>query len=87
MIDKLINRLKRLYMRKRGNYNTLVAYDSQTIREAMDEINKLQNERDEARRMYCVMAANVLYRSENKDTAEHVANNRNWDCYQKEETQ
>ena len=50
-------------------------------------IIKLIFERDEARRMYCHMAAQVMYRSENKSTAEHVANNMNWDCYIKNKTQ
>lgn len=45
------------------------------------QIKELTNERDEARRLYCVMAANVMYRSENKSTAEHIANEKNWDCY------
>ena len=50
-----------------------------------EQISKLTNERDTARRMYCVMAANVMYKSENKLTAEHIANDKNWDCYKKEE--
>ena len=50
-------------------------------------IIKLILERDTARRMYCVMAANVMYRSENKSTAEHIANEKNWDCYKKDKTQ
>lgn len=48
---------------------------------------KLTDERDEARRLYCVMAANVMYKSQNKLTAEHIANDKNWDFYKKEETQ
>ena len=49
--------------------------------EAIEEINLLRKERDEARRLYCVMAANVMYKSENKSTAEHIADYKNWDCY------
>jgi hypothetical protein len=51
-----------------------------------EQIAKLRKERDEARRMYCHMAGQVMYRSYNKSTAEHVANNMNWDCYKKDET-
>lgn len=50
------------------------------------EITKLTRERDEARRMYCVMAANVMFKSSNKSTAEFMADIKNWDCY-KTETQ
>lgn len=42
---------------------------------------KCREERDEARRLYCVMAANVMYKSNERVTAEHVANCKNWDCY------
>ena len=45
-----------------------------------------RKERDEARRMYCVMAALVMYKSDNKSTAEHIADSKNWDCF-KTETQ
>ena len=52
-----------------------------------EQISKITNERDEARRMYCVMAANVMYKSNNKLTAKHIAYSNDWDCYKKEETQ
>ncbi len=48
---------------------------------AIETIERLVNERDTARRMYCVMAAQHMYKSDNKCTAEHIANNMNWDCY------
>ena len=51
------------------------------IQGLIEQIKILTTERDEARRMYCVMAANVMYRSENKSTAEHIANEKNWNCY------
>ena len=82
MTEILINKLKRLYTRKRGNYNTLVAYDSKTIREAIDEINKLQNERDEARREVCNWSVGVGL----KATSQSVADDRGWNCYKKDET-
>ena len=47
----------------------------------LDLIIEFSKERDEARRMYCVMAANVMYKSDNKSTAEHIADSKNWDCY------
>lgn len=49
--------------------------------ELENSFNKIIAERDEARRLYCVMAANVMYKSKDKLTAKHVANNMNWDCY------
>ena len=52
----------------------------------LDLIIKLSKERDEVRRMYCVMASGVLYKSTEKITAEHIADSKNWDCY-KTETQ
>jgi hypothetical protein len=57
-----------------------------TMTEMSEQITKLTHERDEARRMYCHMAGQVMYRSYNKSTAEHVADNKNWDCYKKDET-
>ena len=51
------------------------------------QLEKLTHERDKARRMYCVMAANVMYQSKNNLTTEHIADYHNWDCYKKEETQ
>lgn len=50
------------------------------------QISKITNERDEARRMYCVMAANVMYQSKNNLTTKHIANYHNWDCYKKNDT-
>jgi hypothetical protein len=47
---------------------------------------QLRKERDLVRRMYCHMAAQVMYKSDNKSTAEHIADSKNWDCY-KTETQ
>ena len=62
-------------------------YERRTaMTEVSAQIEKLTHERDEARRMYCHMAGQVMYRSYNKSTAEHIANNRNWDCYKKDET-
>jgi hypothetical protein len=52
----------------------------------LDLIIELGTERDEARKMYCVMAAQHMYKSDNKSTAEHIADSKNWDCY-KTETQ
>jgi hypothetical protein len=63
-----------------------VDWTPQEVLDLRAENTKLRRERDEARRMYCVMAANVMYKSENKSTAEHIANEKNWDCY-KTETQ
>jgi hypothetical protein len=56
----------------------------------LDLIINLSKERDEARRMYCVMASGVLYKSTEEITAEQVAKGKNWDCYTiktQEETQ
>jgi hypothetical protein len=50
------------------------------------QIEKLTNERNRARRMYCFVAAQIMYKSNKKITAEHVANNMGWDCFNKEET-
>ncbi|CAB4190410.1 hypothetical protein UFOVP1192_59 [uncultured Caudovirales phage] len=50
-------------------------------------IKELTKERDEARRLYCRAQAIVMYKSDNALTAEHISNNMNWDCYEKEETQ
>jgi len=50
------------------------------------QIEKLTNERNQARRMYCFVAAQIMYKSNKKITAEHVANNNGWDCFNKEET-
>jgi len=61
-------------------------FNRSIVGNAIDEIERLRDERDEARRMYCHMAGQVMYRSYNKSTAEHIANNRSWDCYQKEKT-
>jgi len=52
-----------------------------------EQIKTLTTERDEARRMYCVMSAQHMYKSDNTSTAEHIADSKNWDCYKKEETQ
>jgi len=56
------------------------------IQDLLEQIQRLRKERDEARRMYCHMAGQVMYRSYNKSTAEHIANEKNWDCYKKDET-
>ena len=45
------------------------------------QIKQLTNERDEARRMYCDITARRVYKSDNKSTAEHIADSKNWDCY------
>ena len=50
------------------------------------ERDEARRERDEARRLHCYMSAQFLYKSVSLETAHHVANNKNWDCF-KEETQ
>lgn len=63
-------------------------YERRTaMTEMSEQITKLRNERDEARRMYCVMAAQHMYKSDNKSTAEHIADSKNWDCYKSDKTQ
>ena len=85
MIDKktkiLINSLMWLYTREN---NKLIAYDSETIHKAIDELNKLSNERDKARRMYCSVVENSRPHG---TSAEDVAKSIRWNCYKKEETQ
>ena len=49
-------------------------------------IATLRRERDEARRMYCYMSAQFMYKSVELDTAKHVAKNKGWDCYENETT-
>lgn len=49
-------------------------------------IKQLTEERDEARRLHCHMSAQFLYKSVELDTAKHVANNKGWDCFEKETT-
>lgn len=77
--NEIINALYKLH-----NVSDLAMYGvgRNIMIDVIDEINRLHNERDEARRLYCVMAANVMYKSENKSTAEHIANYKNWDCYE-----
>ena len=48
------------------------------------QIKQLIKERDEARRLHCHMSAQFIYKSVELDTAKHVANNKGWDCYEKE---
>lgn len=48
---------------------------------ASDTIEQLTKERDEARRLHCHMSAQFLYKSVSLETAHHVANNKNWDCF------
>ena len=43
---------------------------------------QLRKERDEARRLYCHMSAQLMYKSVSIDTAKHVAANKNWDCFE-----
>ena len=50
------------------------------------EIARLTKERDEARRLHCHMSAQFMYKSVELDTAKHVANNKGWDCFEKETT-
>jgi hypothetical protein len=59
----------------------LVARIDDKIRTAADTIDQLTTERDEARRLHCHMSAQFLYKSVELDTAKHVANNKNWDCF------
>ena len=47
-------------------------------------IARLTKERDEARRLHCHMSAQFMYKSVELDTAKHVANNKGWDCFEKE---
>ena len=49
-----------------------------------EEIAKLINERDEARRMYCSVVENSRPHG---TSAENVAKQMGWDCYKKEKTQ
>jgi len=65
---------------------SIINMESGTTMSDLDLIIKLSKERDEVRRMYCVMASGVLYKSTEKITAEHIADSKNWDCY-KTETQ
>ena len=51
------------------------------LRIASDTIEKLTKERDEARRLHCHMSAQFMYKSVAPETAHHVANNKNWDCF------
>jgi len=47
------------------------------MREAADEIERLRNERDEARRMYLASACS-------EDEIIHEMNRRGWDCFKEE---
>ena len=47
-------------------------------REAADEIERLRDERDEARRMVCGLDADIM-----EDQVEY-AKHRGWDCFRKE---
>lgn len=49
-----------------------------------EQITKLINERDEARRMYCSVVENSRPHG---SSAEDVAKRIGWNCYKKEETQ
>ena len=49
-----------------------------------EQISKITNERDEARRLYCSVVENSR---PNGTAAEDVAKRIGWDCYKKEETQ
>ena len=51
---------------------------------AIETIERLVNERDTARRMYCSVVENSRPHG---TSAEDVAKQMNWDCYKKEETQ
>jgi hypothetical protein len=59
-------------------------YERRTaMTEMSEQITKLRNERDEARRMYCSVVENSRPHG---TSAEDVAKNRGWDCYKKDET-
>ena len=51
---------------------------------AIETIERLVNERDEARRMYCSVVENSRPHG---TSAEDVAKSIGWNCYKKEETQ
>ena len=53
------------------------------LREAHEEIERLTAERDEARRMYCRQTADSL---EHYREPERIAEDRNWDCFEIENT-
>ena len=55
-----------------------------TFENAIEAIEQLIKERDEARRLHCHMSAQFMYKSVELDTAKHVANSKGWDCYEKE---
>ena len=46
-----------------------------------NELNEVTNQRDEARRMYCVLESQDIYHRTAGATCKTVANNLKWDCY------
>ena len=55
-----------------------------TIARLKKERDEALSQRDEARRLHCHMSAQFMYKSVSIDTAKHVANNKGWDCFEKE---
>jgi hypothetical protein len=51
--------------------------DEKKIRDLQRTVSELTTQRDEARRLYCVFAANV----EQKVDAQHIASQWGWDCF------
>jgi hypothetical protein len=51
--------------------------DEKKIRDLQHTVSELTTQRDEARRLYCVFAANV----EQKVDAQHIASQWGWDCF------
>jgi predicted RNase H-like nuclease (RuvC/YqgF family) len=56
--------------------------DEKKIRDLQRTVSELTTQRDEARRLYCVFAANV----EQKVDAQHIASQWGWDCYPKSDS-
>jgi len=77
---KLIPTLKRLSTDLRES-NYISVYDSYTINSAIEEINKLSKERDEARKMYCEHLHLFNNPHNQKEYYKQTAIQLGWDCY------
>jgi len=77
---KLIPTLKRLSTDLRES-NYISVYDSYTINNAIEEINRLRNERDTARRMYCEHLHLFNNPHNQKESYKQTAIQLGWDCY------
>ena len=77
-------RIKRVITNLRqcdADYDNIGVY---TFEDAVEAIEQLRKERDEARRMYCSMVENNA--RQYGTSAQSVATQAGWDCYKEETT-